>query len=98
QEDAHARPYSGGKTEREQQTVPVESVELQLRPDDRELSKGRIDDRPLEMSVAVKDETEHSRQDEQKRKDREEAVVGDRGRQVAALVVGVLLQHSERKA
>src|SRR3990172_12908162 len=36
-------------------------------------------------------------EDEQEREDGEEAVVRDGGRQVAALVVGVLLQHRERK-
>ena len=50
------------------------------------------------MAVPAQDEAEHRRQDEQEREDRKEGVVGNRGREIAALVVGVLLQHRERKA
>jgi hypothetical protein len=42
--------------------------------------------------------SEHGRQDEQQRKDREEPVIGDRRSQVATLIVAVLLQHREWEA
>jgi hypothetical protein len=57
-----------------------------------------VDDRLVEVAVPAKDEAEHGREDEQEREDREEGVVGDRGREVAALIVGVLQQHREREA
>jgi hypothetical protein len=41
-------------TEREREAVPVQCVELQLRPDDRELAKGGIDDRLFETLVAAR--------------------------------------------
>ena len=55
------------------------------------------DDPLLEVRVALENEAEHRREDEQQREDREEAVVGDRGGRGAARVVGVLLKHRERK-
>ena len=63
-----------------------------------ELAEGGFDDPLLEVRVALENEAEHRREDEQQREDREEAVVGDRGGVVAALVVGVLLKHREREA
>ena len=48
--------------------------------------------------MPVQDEAEDGRRDQEQREEREEAVVGDRRREVAALVVGVLLAHGQRKA
>src|SRR6185437_1348268 len=42
-------------------------------------------------------EAKHGREYEQQREDREKAVVGDRGGEIAALIVGVLLQDRERE-
>ena len=69
-----------------------------LRPDHRELAERRVDDPLLEVRVTLENEAKHRREDKQQRKDGEEAVVGDRRGEVAALVVGVLLHHRERKA
>lgn len=70
----------------------------ELRPDHRELAERGVDDPLLELRVTLQDEAKRGREDKQQREDREEAVVGDRRGVVAALVVGVLLQHLERKA
>jgi hypothetical protein len=48
--------------------------------------------------VTLENEAEHGREYKQQREDREEAVVTDRRGVVAALVVGVLLQHREWEA
>jgi hypothetical protein len=48
--------------------------------------------------VALENEPEHGREDEQQREDREEAVVGDRRGVVAALIVRVFLQHRKRES
>jgi len=76
----------------------VQGSVAELRPDHGELAERRVDDPLLEVRMPLEDEAEHGREDEQQREDREEAVVGDRRGVVAALVVGVLLQHRERKA
>jgi hypothetical protein len=73
-------------------------VEAQLRPDHRKLPECGVHDRLVEVAVPAKDEAGHGRKHQQKREDGEEGVIGDRGRQVATLVVGVLLQHRQRKA
>jgi len=62
-----------------------------------ELAERGVDDPLLEVRMALENEAEHSRENEQQREDREEAVVGDRRGVVAALIVGVLLQHRKRK-
>src|SRR5665213_3242356 len=48
--------------------------------------------------MPLQNEAERADQDEQQREDREESVVRDRRREIAALVIGVLLPDRERKA
>jgi hypothetical protein len=77
---------------------PVQRAVAELRPDHGELAQRGVDDPPLEVPVPLQDEAEQRGQHQQQREEREEAVVGDRRRQVATLVVGVLQQHGEREA
>lgn len=71
---------------------------LQLVPDHRELTECRADDLALQVRAAAQHEAEPGREDKEEGEDREESVVGDRGDQVAALVVGVLLTNRQHKA
>jgi hypothetical protein len=96
--DPDTRPESEAKAEPERECASVQRTAAELRPDHRELAERGIDDPPLQVGMPLKDEPEHGRENEQQRKDREEAVIGDRRRQVAALVVDVLLQHRKREA
>jgi len=50
------------------------------------------------MRIAVQHEAENRHQQQQQRKQRQKAVVGDQRRQVAALVIGELVHHSQREA
>ena len=97
QEDAHSCPERGGEAEAECERAAVQGAVAELRPDDGELAERGVDDPLLEVRMALENEAEHSRENEQQREDREEAVVGDRRGVVAALIVRVLLQHRKRK-
>src|SRR4029079_7393586 len=85
------------KAKPERECASVQRTAAELRADHRELAERGIDDPPLQGGMALQDAPEHGREHEQQRKDGEEAVIGDRRRQVAALVVSVLLQHRKRK-
>ena len=98
EEDAHPRPERSGEAKAERERAAVQRAAAELRTDHRKLAQRRVDDPPLELTMPLQNEAEHGRQDEQEREDRKEAVVGDCRRQVAALIVGVLLQHGEREA
>jgi hypothetical protein len=97
EEDPHSGPERGGEPEDERERAAVQGTMAELRADHWELAERGVDDPLLEVRVTLENETEHRRQDEQQREDREEAVVGDRRGVVAALIVGVLLQHRKRE-
>ncbi len=52
----------------------------------------------LEGGVVAEQEAEHRDEDEQQREQGEEAVPGQQGGEVAALVVAELLEHGEQEA
>ena len=58
--------------------------------DDRQLCEKGVADLSLQAGVAAEDVPEHRGGDEHERKQREERVVRDDGREIAAAVVGVL--------
>lgn len=98
EKDSHAGPERGGEAEPEGEHASVQRASAELRADDGELAKRGVDDLLFDVRVTLEDEAEHRREHEEQREDREEAVVGDRGGEVGSLIVGVLLQHRERKA
>jgi len=65
EEDAYARPERSGETEAERKSVPVLRAVAELWPDHRKLAERGVDDPSLQVSVALQDEAEHGRQDEQ---------------------------------
>ena len=60
---------------------------LQLAADQQELPQRRIDDRAAQVRIAAQEKAEHRRCHQQEREDREEPVIGQSGREIAALVV-----------
>jgi hypothetical protein len=69
----------------------------QLAADHRELSQRRIQQLRLQMRIAVQHEAENRHQQQKQRKQRQEPVAGDQRRQVAALVIDELVNHSQRE-
>jgi hypothetical protein len=70
-----------------------ERFDMQIGTEDRYLRERRADDLILQVRIFLQDEPDPAHQDKQRREDREKPVVGDRGCQIAALIVGVLLPH-----
>ena len=70
---------------------------IELVADDRELAQRRVHHLLLQAGVAGQDHPKHSGQQQQKREQRQERVVGDQRRQIAALVVDVLVDHRDDK-
>ena len=70
---------------------------LELIADDRELGQGGVQHSLLQGGVAAEQEAERGDQDEQQGKQGEEAVPGQQGGEVAALVVAELLHHREQE-
>ena len=98
EKDAHARPQGNDNANAKRESTPPQLATSELRADDGKLRERGINNRPLEVMVSGQEKPKRRREDQQQREDREKAVVGDRGRQVGALVVGVFLQQREREA
>ena len=83
-------------------TAPAEPGEAlgpaELVTDDRERREGGVEHLVLELGVALEDEAEDRRGQQQQREDRDEGVVGHRRREVVALVVEELVEDREREA
>jgi hypothetical protein len=78
----------------------VERVDVpgDLVADDGELGQRGVEHLPLEVRAAVQPVAEERVHQQQQRKQRDDAVVGDLGGQVAALVVEELVDHRQRQA
>jgi len=66
--------------------------------DDRELSERRVDEAVAQVGVPGEHEAEDGQEEQEEGEDREEPVVGDQRREVAALVVAVFVDDRDRKA
>ena len=70
-------------------------VPFQLRADDRKVGERGVEQVVTQRRVVVEEEAEDRDEHEQEREDRQEAVIGDQGGEVAAPIIAVLLDHSE---
>ena len=89
---------AAGETERERERAAVQRVDSKSCPITGNWASAESTIDCVEVVVAAEDVAEQRREHEQQREDREEAVVGDRRGEIAALVVGVLLADGEREA
>jgi hypothetical protein len=78
-------------------TSPQTLGPAELVADDRDLAQRRVEQPVTQLRVVLQDETEDGRRDDQQRKDRDERVVRQDGRQVWPVVVEVLVDHGDRK-
>jgi hypothetical protein len=98
--DAAGAPQRPGDPDGQADAVGPEGVDVlfQLGAEDGELGQGRVQHLLLQGWVVAEEVAEHGDQDQQQRQEGEEAVVGEQGGEVAALVVAELLHHRERDA
>ena len=97
--DAGAGPQGDADPHCEGRGAAVQRMDvvLELRPDHREVGERGVEHAALQIGIALERVAEQRHEHEEQREDREERVIGDARGEVAALVLGELLPHRERK-
>ena len=96
--DAHRAVEGTGDAHHHCDGTTGELVGLgELVADDRELVQGGLQHLLLQHGMAGQHDAEHGGQQKQPRKGRQDGVIGDQRREVAALIVGVLVDHRDDK-
>jgi hypothetical protein len=97
--DAAGTPHEPGQADDQGDAVGAQGVHvvLELVADDRELGQGGVQHPLLQGGVAAEQETERGHEDQQQGKQGKEAVPGQQGGEIAALVVAELLDHGEQE-
>ena len=99
-DDAEAAVEAAENADDQAGHAPVERVDVpgDLVTDHRELGQRGVQHLPLEVRAVVQPVTEKGGQEQQQRKQRHDAVVGDLRGQVAALIVEELVDHRHAAA